>query len=152
MHLAGNQTLKSLNLKATPKRLAILGLLGEEMTYLSPEDVWHRLKGQFSRIGLPTVYRNLEELAAGGVVTKVIHPDRKLYYHFCPNRDHHHHFICLACRRVEDVDICGLENIEREVGERIGGKVLSHLVQVNGLCRACAAGEPGAGGTEGMAS
>ncbi len=152
MHLAGNQTLKSLNLKATPKRLAILGLLGEEMTYLSPEDVWHRLKGQFSSIGLPTVYRNLEELAAGGVVTKVIHPDRKLYYHFCPNRDHHHHFICLVCRRVEDVDICGLENIEREVGERIGGKVLSHLVQVNGLCRACAAGEPRAGGAEGMAS
>src|SRR6266516_989200 len=110
MHLAGNQTLKSLNLRATPKRLAILGLLGEEMSYLSPEDICHRLKGQFSRIGLPTVYRNLE-----------------------------------------DVDICGLENIEREVGERIGGKVLSHLVQVNGLCRACAAGEPGIG-AEGMAS
>ena len=137
MHLQHSQTLKSLNLKATPKRLAILSLLGEEMTYAGPEDIWHKLKGQFSRIGLPTVYRNLEELAAGGIITKVIHPNRKLYYHFCPNRDHHHHFICLACRRVEDVDACGLEGIEREIGERLGGKVLSHLVQVDGLCRAC---------------
>jgi Fe2+ or Zn2+ uptake regulation protein len=138
------QSLKSLKLKATPKRLAILALLGREMTYASPEEVWQKLKGEFSRLGLPTVYRNLEELAAGGVITKVIHPNRQLYYHFCPNRDHHHHFICVACRRVEDVEICGLESMEREVGDRIGGKVLSHVLQVNGLCRACAAGGEGA--------
>ncbi|HTG81283.1 MAG TPA: Fur family transcriptional regulator [Geobacteraceae bacterium] len=143
MPLRHSQTLKSLNMKATPKRLAILTLLGQEMTYAGPEDIWHKLKGQFGRIGLPTVYRNLEELAARGVITKVIHPDRKLYYHFCPNRDHHHHFICLACRKVEDVDACGLEEIEREIGERIGGTVISHLVQVNGLCRTCSAMQEG---------
>lgn len=130
-------TLKSLNLKATPKRLAILALMGDEASYVSPEEIWLKLKCQFDRIGLPTVYRNLEELAAGGVITKVIHPNRQLYYHFCPNRDHHHHFICVACRRVQDVEFCGLDHIEQEVGEKIGGKVLSHVVQVNGLCRDC---------------
>ena len=76
------KTLKSLNLKATPKRLAILRLLGEKRTYASPEDIWQKLKGQFSRIGLPTVYRNLDELAAGGCIGKVIHPNRQLYYSF----------------------------------------------------------------------
>jgi Fe2+ or Zn2+ uptake regulation protein len=135
------KTLKSLNLKATPKRLAILTLMGHEAAYISPEEIWLKLKSQFDRVGLPTVYRNLEELAAGGVITTVIHPNRQLYYHFCPNREHHHHFICVACRKVEDVDFCGLKNIEREVGEKIGGKVLSHVVQVNGLCRSCAAGD-----------
>jgi len=130
--------LKSLNLKTTPKRLAILAIMVKEAAYISPEEIWLKLKGQFDRIGLPTVYRNLEELAAGGVITTVIHPNRQLYYHYCPNRDHHHHFICVACRRVEDVDICGLEKMEREVGRKVGGRVLSHVVQVNGLCRACA--------------
>ena len=144
------KTLKSLNLKATPKRLAILALMGREAAYVSPEDIWLKLKGQFDRIGLPTVYRNLEELAAGQVITKVIHPNRQLYYFFCANRDHHHHFICVNCRRVEDVDFCGLENIEREVGEKIGGKVLSHVVQVNGLCRSCSAGVKEGSGTEGL--
>ena len=109
----------------------------KEAAYISPEEIWQKLKGQFDRIGLPTVYRNLEELAAGGVITTVIHPNRQLYYHYCPNRDHHHHFICVACRRVEDVDICGLETMEREVGRKVGGRVLSHVVQVNGLCRSC---------------
>ena len=130
--------LKSLNLKATPKRLAILAIMVKEAAYISPEEIWQKLKGQLDRIGLPTVYRNLEELAAGGVITTVIHPNRQLYYHYCPNRDHHHHFICVACRRVEDVDICGLETMEREVGRKVGGRVLSHVVQVNGLCRVCA--------------
>jgi Fe2+ or Zn2+ uptake regulation protein len=131
------QTLKSLNLKTTPKRLAILSLLGEEPTYVSPEAIWRRLKEEFPRIGLPTVYRNLDELAEGGVISKIIHPNRQLYYFFCPNRSHHHHFICLSCRKVEDLDVCVLEQIEQEVDGKIGGTVLSHLVQVNGLCREC---------------
>lgn len=131
-------TLKQLGLKATPKRLAILAILARESTYCSPEDVWQRLKGEFGRIGLPTVYRNLDELAMGGLITQVLHPNRQLYYFYCPNDEHHHHFICVACRRVEDVDVCGMEAIEREVGEKIGGTVLSHIVQVNGLCRDCA--------------
>lgn len=132
------ETLKGLKLKATPKRLAILRLLSQESTYVSPEEIWQKLRGRFGAIGLPTVYRNLEELAAGGVITKVIHPNRQLYYYLCSNRHHHHHFICVACRRVEDVDVCALDDLEREIDAKIGGRVLSHIVQVNGLCRACA--------------
>jgi Fur family zinc uptake transcriptional regulator/Fur family ferric uptake transcriptional regulator len=139
MHDRHQAALKDLRLKATPKRLAILDCLVRERTYCSPEDVWQRLRGEFGQIGLPTVYRNLEELATGGVITKVFHPNRQLYYFYCPNREHHHHFVCMTCRRVEDVTACGLEAIEREVGERIGGRVLSHFVQVNGLCQECAA-------------
>lgn len=150
MHATHSNALKDLNLKTTPKRVAILNILARESTYVSPEEIWRKLKEQFGRIGLPTVYRNLEELATGGIISKVIHPNRQLYYYFCPNRDHHHHFICLACRRVEDVDYCGMEDLERQVSEKIGGRVLSHIVQVNGLCRDChAAGESGVPSHEG---
>lgn len=134
-----NQCLKELKLKATPKRLAILSLLAEELSYASPEEVWRKLQMNFGSIGLPTVYRNLEELANGGLITKVIHPNRQLYYYFCPNSHHHHHFICLSCRKVEDVDFCGMEGIEKKVN----GTVLSHIVQVNGLCRDCAESQGG---------
>jgi len=129
--------LRTLNLKSTPKRLAVLEILAEEDTYISPEEIWRSMKERFSRIGLPTVYRILEELADGGVISKVIHPNRQLYYYFCRNRQHHHHFICLSCRKVADVEACGLERIEEQVRERMGGTVLSHILQVNGLCSAC---------------
>jgi Fur family transcriptional regulator, ferric uptake regulator len=135
--------LKQAGMKATPKRLAILAMLEEESGYTSPEEVWKRLRDSFDRLGLPTIYRNLEELAQSGVITKVIHPNRQLYYYFCSNPEHHHHFVCLSCRNVEDIPSCGIEALEREVTRRNGGQVLSHILQLNGLCRGCAKGEGG---------
>jgi Fe2+ or Zn2+ uptake regulation protein len=129
--------LKELRLKVTPKRLAILDFMVQAPTYVSPEEVRGILQKRFPSIGLPTVYRNLDELAAGGIISKIIHPNRQLYYYFCPNSDHHHHFICLSCRRVEDLNGCTVEGLEKEIREQVRGKVLSHILQVNGLCQAC---------------
>lgn len=130
--------LKQAGMKATPKRLAILEALAGQNGYASPEELWKRLRDGFDRLGLPTVYRNLEELAESGVLSKVIHPNRQLYYYFCSNREHHHHFVCFSCRKVEDIPSCGIEALEREVSLRNGGKVLSHILQLNGLCSGCA--------------
>lgn len=132
-----HQTVKMLGLKATPKRLAILGILSEEFVYLGPEEIWRKMQARFKRIGLPTVYRNLEELSQGGVIMKIIHPNRKLYYYYCHNTNHHHHFVCIVCRKVQDLEFCGEEQIVKEVEGSLGGKVVSHLFQVYGLCREC---------------
>ena len=133
------RSLKTLHLKATPKRLAILDILSGEQVYASPEEVWREMKLRFGKIGLPTVYRNLEELEQGGLLIRIVHPDRKLYYYFCRNREgnHHHHFICVSCRRVEDLKFCGLKEIRREVEGSLKGSVISHFVQVFGLCERC---------------
>lgn len=133
--------LKELDLKATPKRLAMLDILSGEKIYLSPEEVWLRLKQRFSAIGLPTVYRNLEEMANGGIIFKVIHPDRKLYYFYCSNSTHHHHFVCTACRKVDDLSCCAFEEVEKEVAEYLNGTVSSHIMQVFGTCGQCSAGK-----------
>lgn len=135
------QALKAAGMKATPKRLAILEVLDGETAYASPEELWKRLRDRFDRLGLPTVYRNLEELSSCGVISKVIHPNRQLYYFLCQNRDHHHHFVCLSCRKVEDIPSCGIDALEREVTQKNGGKVLSHILQLNGLCGGCAGKE-----------
>ena len=129
--------LRSLNLKITPKRLALLDILMNESAYLSPEEIWQKMKNQFRKIGLPTIYRNLEELSERNIISKVTHPNRQLYYYFCPNRSHHHHFVCLSCRNVEDIDFCALDELQKEVKRKLNGKVISHILQVNGYCRNC---------------
>ncbi|MFZ5908063.1 MAG: Fur family transcriptional regulator [Nitrospirota bacterium] len=129
--------LRTLHLKVTPKRLAILEVLKNESVYLSPEEVWKRLKKKFARIGLPTVYRNLEELARGNVISQVTHPNRQLYYYLCQNTSHHHHFICLSCRNVEDIEFCMLRELENRVKTELNGRIVSHILQVNGLCKKC---------------
>lgn len=129
------QLLKSLQLKVTPQRLAILDLMLAARTYLSPEEVQKQLQQQRddNKVGLPTIYRNLEELSSQGVISKILHPNRQLYYYFCPNRDHHHHFVCLACRTVQDIDYCGCA----EMAGRIDGQVDLQIMQALGTCRSC---------------
>jgi Fe2+ or Zn2+ uptake regulation protein len=130
-------SLKNIGLKITPKRLAIIDILARELRYLSAEEVWNAMKDRFKQIGLPTVYRNLEDLSQGGLIIKIIHPDRKLYYYYCHNTNHHHHFVCISCRKVQDLEFCGEEQIIKEVEDTLKGKVVSHLFQVYGLCREC---------------
>lgn len=129
--------LKWLRLKATPKRLAILQTMAGHRRYLSPEEIWKILNKRFKRLGLPTVYRNLDELAKGEMISCIVRPDRRLYYYLCMNKKHHHHFICMNCRQVEDLDICIAKKIEREAKKRFGGIVKSHILQVDGLCFDC---------------
>jgi Fe2+ or Zn2+ uptake regulation protein len=134
--------LRNSRLKATPKRLAMLDILADNPTYLSPEDIWKKMKGRFTNMGLPTVYRNLEYLSKENIIIKIIHPDRKLYYYFCHNTDHHHHFICTSCNKVEDLAFCGMKKIEEEVRKKLKGNVVAHLLQVFGFCKECTPQKP----------
>jgi Fe2+ or Zn2+ uptake regulation protein len=132
-----DELLKSLSLKVTPRRLAVLEVMAGEGAFLSAEQVWIKVKGRMKSVGLPTIYRILDELAEAGMLARVIHDDRRLYYYYCRNDHHHHHFVCVACRKVEDIEICVMDGLEREIAERIKGTVFSHIVQIEGLCRAC---------------
>ena len=136
------QLLKSLHLKVTPQRLAILEIMRAAPTYLSPEEVQSQVQRRDGRkAGLPTIYRNLEELSAQGVISKILHPNRQLYYYFCANRDHHHHFVCLACRTVQDIHDCGCA----ELASKIDGQVELQIMQALGTCRNCVSGSAARG-------
>lgn len=134
----GATILRRLRLKVTPKRLEVMNCLGAERAYLSADEVWNRIKPRLGSIGLPTVYRILDELSAAGVITRIFRSDRKQYYFLCSNQEHHHHhFVCGSCRRVEDVDQCDLDGVSHEIARRSGGRVLSHILQINGVCGEC---------------
>jgi Fe2+ or Zn2+ uptake regulation protein len=139
----GTAILRQLQLKVTPRRLEVMSCLGKERAYLSAEEVWNRVRPRLGSIGLPTVYRILDELTEAHVITRIFRADRKQYYFLCTNREHHHHFVCDACRRVEDMDLCGLDGMTREIARRSGGRVLSHILQVNGLCAECSKQDQG---------
>lgn len=41
--------LKKLNLKITPKRLAILDILSKEPIFMSPEEIWKKMRSRFKK-------------------------------------------------------------------------------------------------------
>ena len=130
------QKLKAQKLKITPKRQAILEYFIKEGRYLTPEQVWEKLKKSFKHLGYPSVYRNLESFKDCGILTKIEREDRRLYYALCnihEGNPHHHHIVCIKCGKVDDVEGCVLSGVKNAGGY----KVLKHVVQFEGLCPEC---------------
>ena len=131
--------LKSQKLKLTPKRKAILDCFVKAGKHLTPEDVWKSLKSTFKRLGLPSIYRNLESFVKCEILVKIYREDRRLYYALCQSHahsdyhHHHHHIVCVKCGKVDDVEGCMFADIKTVNGY----KVLKHTLQLDGLCPKC---------------
>jgi len=126
--------LRKSNLKVTPRREAIMNFFLKRNRYLAPKAVWNGLKREFEHLGLPGIYRNLELFSKCGILTKIQGPDRNLYYGLCNSKKkHHHHIICVKCGRVEEFSNCDLFK-KKTIN---GFKILSHSLQIEGLCPAC---------------
>lgn len=126
--------------RVTPKVRAVLELFLERGSVLDPFEVRDRLQKKFKGVGLPTVYRILEGLADCGILLTAPNEDRQLRYFLCRGMEtgHHHHFICLNCGKVEEVNLCLMEEVERYVKRRLKATVQNHVLQVEGLCMKCA--------------
>lgn len=133
------ECLRRSSLKVTPKRQAVIGLFLRTRKCLGPRQIWQRLRPGFSRLGLPSIYRILEELRGCGILDRMERRDRRLYYALCTVRDagHHHHFVCRKCERVEEVAFCNFGELAGLIEKQLGGKAESHDLRVEGLCRHC---------------
>ena len=107
-------------------------------TPLKAEELHHRLRqGPGARgINLSSVYRTVNLLRDLSVVRRIQLGDGAQRYELAEDyRAHHHHFVCEACGRIEDVRRCPLE------GADLGITVRSHHLELFGLCRHCATQE-----------
>lgn len=125
---------KSLGLKLTPQRLAILEYLENNKEHPSAEDIYNALKPKFPSMSFATVYNTLEVLTQKGVVKEIIvDPYKK---RFDPFTHTHHHFICRRCKRVFDVEIDIFPSIPEELKSH---EVEDFQIVFLGICRACKA-------------
>ncbi|NTW83300.1 MAG: transcriptional repressor [Chlorobiaceae bacterium] len=134
------EVIRNAGLKLTPRRREIALLFAETLKPLSPLEVQELLRKRFGRCGLPGVYRNLEALAECGLLLRLAGFGRERKYMFCPGQEkhHHHHIICVSCGKVGHVEGCLYHE-----GMMLGGyRVLSHIVQFEGLCENCLPKKP----------
>jgi Fe2+ or Zn2+ uptake regulation protein len=119
----------------TRPRAAVLQVLVATETPLKVEQIHERLAQRPGGrgINLSSVYRTVNLLRAHRVVRRVQLGDGAQRYELAEGyRDHHHHFVCERCGRIEDVSRCPLE------GADLGIRVRSHHLELFGLCRDCA--------------
>jgi Fur family ferric uptake transcriptional regulator len=73
-----------------------------------------------------------------GLVERLDLPSGEHAYVAC-EPSHHHHVVCSACGRSEDIDDGGLRPIVRDIARRTGYRVDAHRLELFGLCPDCQA-------------
>ena len=137
-HCDYQQMLMSADLEATPNRLAVLEVVGNNSYPLSAGDIFKTLERR-SSINRVTVYRILDRLVAEGVVERLSTGGRAAYYGLAPNEHHraHPHFYCKNCGQMDCLNPETL-NIETAAMQKtFPGRIDKVEVRVDGVCKNC---------------
>lgn len=135
------QILKKAGLKATPRRKEMLWILLNSGCPLTAEEVYHALSEKQS-CNLSTVYRALNIMAERRLLQKNVHRDGKVYYQL--DLEHHsHQLVCERCHESIPIDLCPLEQLERDLRESTGYRITGHRFEISGVCPRCAEKERG---------
>jgi Fur family ferric uptake transcriptional regulator len=128
------------NMRLTTQRQIILEELGKVTSHPTANEVYDMVRKRLPRIGLGTVYRNLELLADSGVILKLeVGGTQK---RFDATVDPHYHIRCSTCGKVDDIDIPVQEHINKAAMEASNYEVLGHHIEFSGLCHSCLEKKP----------
>ena len=134
---ASATALRGVGLRLTGPRRLVLDVVRGTDTHPTAEAVHQLVRRRLPRVSLGTVYRNLRLLVTLGLVQELPGPHAR----FDGNLRDHHHFTCLACGRIADVDGPLTEPHSRALVSRVassgGFNVTHHRIEFYGRCAAC---------------
>lgn len=123
--------------KKSKQRDRILELLKTTGSHPSADWLYEKLKADFPRLSMGTVYRNLSILEKQGLVKKI--DFGSTYDRFEANITPHYHFICEICGAIKDLELPVEYQLEKKVEEETQMTVHNHRIEFFGICNACMA-------------
>jgi Fur family ferric uptake transcriptional regulator len=123
--------------RATRQRGAIVALLDTVDEFRSAQELHDELRRRGENIGLTTVYRTLQSLAATDLVDMVRTDTGESVYRRCAGPHHHHHLVCRGCGSAVEVSGREVEAWATEVAAAHGFSEVSHTIELFGTCAEC---------------
>jgi Fur family ferric uptake transcriptional regulator len=106
-------------------------------TFATAQEIHDQLRHQGSGVGLATVYRTLQSMAASGELDAIRTPDGQTAYRTC-SPGHHHHLICRSCGRTVEVALPSIEKLVGGIAAQHSFTKLDHELEFYGICAECA--------------
>ncbi|MFT4087941.1 MAG: Fur family transcriptional regulator [Gordonia sp. (in: high G+C Gram-positive bacteria)] len=122
----------------TRQREAIAAALSTTDDFLSAQQLHDALIERGERIGLTTVYRNLQALTDSGQVDAIWDGSGETRYRHCSD-GHHHHLVCRECGTTVEVSAEAVEKWASSIARSHGFTDITHTVEIFGTCTSCAA-------------
>lgn len=124
--------------RSTKQRSAINDLVQRTGTFISAQELHHRLHEEGHTIGLTTVYRTLQAMADSGDIDVLINTDGETLYRRCGQRQgHHHHLICRKCGLAVEVQGPEMEKWAEDLAKKSGFTQVGHTLDLFGYCPTC---------------
>lgn len=131
-----HKVLKSNGSRWTKQRQQMIEILAEHPDhYIDFTDVDQRLRKDNPGSSHGTVYRNLKEFEGLGIVETRQDGDR-MQVKICCDANHHHHFICDVCGRVQEIKMPPID-YDFFAKQLPGAKINSHSFELHGICADC---------------
>lgn len=129
--------IKSKGHRITKVRGLVAELFINSSEPLTAQDIILGLESLGLKVNKTTVYRELFFLLNNEIIKAIDFGDGVKRYELL-GEEHHHHIICINCKKVEDVDLAAdLEKDEAKIEKDKKFKILNHSLEFFGLCSNC---------------
>lgn len=122
--------------RPTRQRAAVSAVLAETGEFRSAQELHALLREGGDKVGLATVYRNLQAMAAEGEIDMLRTDEGEAVYRAC-STGHHHHLVCRECGRTVEVEGAAVEAWAARVSAEHGFTEVRHTLEIFGTCATC---------------
>ncbi len=117
------------------QRECILNALQKTKSHPSANTIYDMVREEIPNISLGTVYRNLAQLVAEGMILKIDAGDGM--EHYDGYNSPHYHMFCKCCKSVSDIEIQYHADLDEAAAKSSGGEIEYHNVIFAGTCKNC---------------
>ena len=124
--------------RSTRQRAALTALLENIDDFRSAQELYDELRKRGEGVGLTTVYRTLQQMAAAGAVDTLRTDTGESVYRLC-SEHHHHHLVCRQCGSTVEISGGEVETWAAEIARNHGFSDVTHTIEIFGICERCGA-------------
>lgn len=131
------ERLRAAGERVTPRRLSVAAALAGAARQQTADELWRRLRRSDPGIGRATIFRTLETLVGAGVARR-LELENHVYGYVACEPEHHHHLVCTACGRVEEIGEGYVRPVAGQVAADTGFVIDDARLDFYGRCAGCA--------------
>ena len=124
------EVLRKEGLRYTSQRQAVWDEIKKSEEHRDAEDIYLQLKSNNHNVSRATVYRTIDVLVKNQMVRKMDLGDGRNLFEPRIDDEHHDHMICLDTGKIIEFFDEELENLQDQIAEKHGYKVVRHVHQL----------------------
>jgi Fur family ferric uptake transcriptional regulator len=123
-------------LKRSAQREVILDAFLKAGSHVSVEDLLKIVRRRDPEVGRTTIYRTLKLFQDAGLASELLLGGEARFEPLW-KRDHHDHFVCVACGRIIEFQSPEIERLQEEIATSLGFVIEGHRHNIFGRCSSC---------------